>query len=131
MAVVGTQAVLQAIGKARSVVKQTIAEGLEGCARIILAKSQTLVPVDLGPLKASGRVEVSEGSGLAARASVIYGGTEYGVDYAWWVHENLDKHHPIGQAKYLEDAIRAVRGTCAAKLKRTLKVGAEGVDWVE
>lgn len=64
---------------------------------MIMAKSKRLVPVDTGTLRASGRV-VAEPSG---GASCEYGGAA--GSYAIYVHEDLEAHHPVGQAKFLEE----------------------------
>lgn len=37
----------------------------------------------------------------------------YSASYAIYVHENLEAHHPIGQAKYLESAVRQYSGRVA------------------
>ena len=53
----------------------------------------------------------------------------YEMPYAMYVHEDLTKHHPIGQAKYLEQPARqlgqAMRDavTKALKQKKSLEIG--------
>lgn len=76
--------------------------------------TQERVPV--GPtenLKHSGRVEKVEFAGTTVAASIAYGGPAGSgkgqngdVDYALAVHEDLEAHHPNGQAKYVEAVIR-------------------------
>ena len=72
----------------------------------IFDTSQELVPVDKGPLKASGYVEVrTEARSGRVRAEIGYGlhGKPF---YAGIVHERLDLRHAKGkQAKFLEAAI--------------------------
>ncbi len=70
----------------------------------IFQESQRLVPVDRGPLKASGFIEVRKTAG-GAQAAIGYG--RYGrPTYAAFVHERLDlRHAPPTQAKFLEEPI--------------------------
>lgn len=42
----------------------------------------------------------------ASQASVTVGYTQ---SYGIYVHENLDAHHPVGQAKFLEQPARAIK----------------------
>jgi len=48
----------------------------------------------------------------------------YTQSYAIYVHENLEAHHPVGQAKYLEQPFRmrasGVAGRVAARLRQGL-----------
>lgn len=82
----------------------------DAAAHVVLDESQQLVPVDTGALRASGRVVVEEG----ASAAITYGdddaagrGGRDTNDYVVPVHERLDAHHPIGQAKFLESALHS------------------------
>lgn len=70
----------------------------------IFDRSQELVPVDSGDLKASGFIEVRRLSG-GSTAVVGYG--RFGIpSYAGFVHEMLSiPHAPPTQAKYLEAAV--------------------------
>lgn len=77
---------------------------LDAAAQLIFDESQRLVPVDTGALKASGQVTRD---GLTA--TIAYGqqdnagrGSRDTADYAPIVHERMDTHHPVGQAKFLE-----------------------------
>lgn len=114
----GVETTLKAMrGKAKADA-ENIAKALEACARILYRKSQTLVPVDTGDLKQSGRVEVS-GRGFGATAKVVYAN-----EYAVPVHEILEAYHePPTQARYLADAVVKVRGAMVARLKRQMTAG--------
>ena len=70
--------------------------GLSLAGEALLGWSQDLVPVDKGVLHDSGYVLV-EGEGYDTIVDV-----GYTAHYAIYVHENLNVHHPNGQAKYLE-----------------------------
>lgn len=67
--------------------------------RRIMARSQLLVPVRTGRLKASGTVYPPGG---AYRGNTVYVVLGYYEDYAAYVHESLYVQHPHGQAKFLE-----------------------------
>lgn len=77
----------------------------------ILSASQPLVPVDTGALRGSGYVTEPQRDGNRVSVRVGYGGVasminpKTGVragNYAIFVHENLEAHHNVGMAKYLE-----------------------------
>ena len=87
----------QAQGKARAAAKR----GLAKFANHVIGESQALCPVDTGTLAASGTVGDLEESG--EKLSITIG---HNTTYAAAVHERLDVHHPQGQAKYLETAVR-------------------------
>lgn len=90
-------------------------------AQHILAKSQELVPVDTGALKASGHVEHDGTS-----AAIVYDAVAPD-DYAYGIrqHEDLSLNHPHGgQAKYLEQPmhteLEAVAAIVAAEIRKAL-----------
>jgi hypothetical protein len=61
----------------------------------VLQDSNSMCPVDTGKLRDSGRVETDGSTGSIT----------YDADYAIYVHEDMSKRHPDGQAKFLETAI--------------------------
>lgn len=66
----------------------------------IMGEAKRLCPVDTGTLRASGHVSeptVTPGDGVI----VLLGFGGPAADYAVYVHERLDVHHPNGQAKFL------------------------------
>lgn len=65
-----------------------------------LAEAKRRTPVDTGALRASGRVV---GPTRASRALV--GNIVFDQPYAVFVHEHLEVHHRVGQAKYLESVL--------------------------
>src|SRR4051812_28276540 len=65
-----------------------------------LSESQKRVPVDTGELRDSGFTVPAYFEGDQVR-----GGVGYGADHAMVVHEDLEAHHRVGQAKYLESVI--------------------------
>lgn len=90
-------------------VEQVTPEALIFGAQPIFDRSQELVPVDTGALKASGFIETRPTSN-GVQVFVGYG--RFGTpEYAGFVHERLDlRHAPPTQAKYLEAAINEKLG---------------------
>lgn len=76
-------------------------EGLVDAGKYLLDLSQPLVPVDTGRLKASGNVLQENSCTVYVTYKAI--NPENGYDYAPIQHEDLDFHHNVGQAKYLEE----------------------------
>ena len=69
----------------------------------VVADAKAETPVDTGTLRASGHVvapavRASRTNSVTVRAG--FGGGAAG--YAIYVHERLDTHHPVGNAKFLE-----------------------------
>ena len=52
------------------------------------------------------------------RVSVVVG---YTASYSLHVHENLESHHPVGKAKYLEDPAREYAGVLGEIISETYK----------
>lgn len=118
--------------------------GILKAGLFLQAKSQKLVPVDTGALKASAYTRINGGPEQpvgdqeidpTSFAAKLWGGVKniynrvlgkkskkqptsqttltfevgYTQNYAVHVHENLSAHHPVGQAKYLEEPARIHR----------------------
>lgn len=81
-------------------------------------------PVDEGELRASIHVEGPYIVYLKGRrviyARVVAGGPS--APYAIYVHEDLDAHHKVGQAKYLESWILESRPSMAARVARRVQI---------
>ena len=86
-------------------VKATTPAAVEAMLRPVFDRSQILVPVKTGVLKASGYLEIRTGLGDRVVGEVGYGKGN-NPPYAPFVHENLDAHHAVPtQAKFLEQAV--------------------------
>lgn len=88
---------------------QALAVGLREWDEERMTESKELCPVDTGALRSTGHAEdvVREGdvlTGVLSYGGVAGSGTDVG--YAVYVHENLEAHHPVGQAKFLEQPVR-------------------------
>jgi hypothetical protein len=88
--------------------QQTSQAGAVRWALLTQRRSQIRTPIETGNLRASHRV-VSEEHGDIFEVAVGCGGISpsgENLDYAVPVHERLDVHHPVGEAKFLEKAVR-------------------------
>lgn len=129
MALVGKDKVLKSLSKEITKIKGRTKKGLLAAAYYIKLKSQEKTPVDHGLLKASHYVSDGEQGFFSKNiiAEIGIGGTgavsedqfdasavnlenaaELGasVNYAIYVHEDLNAEHAHGQAKFLENAMK-------------------------
>lgn len=77
--------------------------------RIMTDSKQHYVPVDTGNLRSTGHVDPPVVGGEEVTVDLGFGGTAANgaeVGYALRVHEDLQMHHRVGQAKYLETPLR-------------------------
>lgn len=81
------------------------AQGLYEGGQVIMTDAKRRVPVDLGNLKGSGYVTAPTPNEGGMHVEVGFGGPA--ASYAIYVHEDLSAHHPVGEAKYLENAVEA------------------------
>ncbi len=93
-----------------------IAQGLYEQAETIMTKAKALTPVDTGNLRASGHVLPPHLEGSQLVVTLGFGGPA--ASYAVWVHERLNVHHPVGQAKFLETAVLEAMRTLKSELAR-------------
>lgn len=76
-------------------IEELSVKGIRKAAGEIVNRSKELTPVDTGDLKnAQFSVPVDGGARIDVRQN-----------YALYVHEDLEAHHNVGQAKFLETAI--------------------------
>lgn len=66
----------------------------------VMELSKLQCPVDTGTLRASGAVQPPVKTGNQVTVTAGYGGAAQG--YAIFVHEDLNAHHDVGNAKFLE-----------------------------
>lgn len=99
---------------------EAVEDALKKHADKILARSQELVPVDTGALKASGFAEV-ERNGDEIVAQVCYS-SNGSVPYATFVHELPNAHTPPTQRKFLETAAQEVAGDIEPSWRKRLRM---------
>lgn len=89
-------------GRIEQIAKSELFKEGEG---VMAMSKEAFVPVDQGPLRASGQVDPPVVSGNSVTVTLGYGNSA--VDYATIVHEDLNAFHPGGgQAKYLEEPLK-------------------------
>lgn len=71
-------------------------------AELIMTDAKKNTPVDTGALRSSGLVTAKSNA-----VELSFGGAA--SSYAAIVHERLDLHHPVGEAKFLENALNRWR----------------------
>lgn len=79
--------------------------------------SQEVVPIQYGPLKASGRVSEPMYEGNTAKVEITYGGSS--APYAAYVHEippSRARHDPPTRWKYLENPVSLVAEGMAERM---------------
>ncbi|MBC8587108.1 HK97-gp10 family putative phage morphogenesis protein [Paratissierella segnis] len=86
------------LNKSISQVSDVVEDALLDCGNDLQQKSVDITPKDTGTLRGSAFTEAENTS----KPSVIVGFDE---EYAIFVHENLEAHHPVGQAKFLEQPL--------------------------
>ncbi len=96
-----------------------IVGSLSMTANEVLNKSKKIVPVDLGTLKDSGRVEKPASVNGMWEVKIAYGGAA--SKYAEIVHENPNAQHKPGKTyHFLKIPVDAARATFATDIKRRI-----------
>lgn len=80
-----------------------VGNALEAEAGIEVTESKRKTPVQYGNLRASTHHERYVRNGRDISVRIVVGGVA--ADYAIYVHEDLEAHHTVGQAKFLESTI--------------------------
>lgn len=115
----GVQTAIRGLDKAIRTTAPRIQDGINRCLFAVLKKSRYYVPKDTHALEKSATVVPAQGVGYGARGYVQYGGA--GVGYAVRVHEDMEmKHAPPTCAKFLERAVRELKGTMTQIMGRAV-----------
>lgn len=100
--------------------EKSLAAALYAEGERIMAEAKRLCPVDTGTLRSTGHVQKPVIRRGSIEVTLGFGGPA--APYAVYVHENLNVHHTVGQAKYLEkplnDAARGFAERLAAEVRR-------------
>ena len=98
---------------------KALSAGVVQEAERIMTKSKRIVPVDLGPLRASAFVDEPVLAGPVVGVALGYGGDAKA--YALIQHEREDFSHPgQGTAKYLERPVNEAKKGYGARIARTI-----------
>ncbi len=119
--VTGVENVMRNLKILETDAKRVIGKVLFEEAEKVMAEIKTIpiVPVDTGMLRNTGHVELPIETGTGVVVEMGFGGPA--VIYAAVQHERLDYHHPVGQAKYLEDPVRNNIRNFTARTIRALR----------
>ena len=112
----GIDRMLNRIEKRGRELEPHVAGALHELAEETMTEAKRLTPVDEGVLRASGHVRPPVTEGETVTVTMGFGGPAGSgegqtrdVGYAVYVHEDLNAHHTVGQAKFLEVPINRVR----------------------
>ena len=99
-------------------IKNRTRAGVEEAANLIKTRAQELTPIDTGALKKGAYIKmIDTESGPAAEIGFAPIGSKP-AKYAVYVHEIMENYHPIGQAKFLEIAVKWSAGDVLEIIRR-------------
>jgi bacteriophage HK97-gp10 putative tail-component len=113
----GEDAVLKNLNREIAGIEGRTLAGLLEAGLLIERESKPLVPVDTGNLR---------GSGYTRKSGELEVEVGYSAAYAVFVHEDLEAHHKVGQAKFLEQAVHENAGKVLDIVRNRAKVGGGG-----
>ena len=116
MTLLGVDDVIGNLNQAIRKTKGRTLKGVRGALLLFKADSMVRTPVDTGNLRAGHYIDV----GMEGNEPQGVVGVQ--ADYAVPVHENLNVYHPVGEAKYLENAVKAKAGAALRVIQRHAKV---------
>lgn len=90
-------------------------------AEVEMTEAKRRTPVETGALRSTGIVSEPAIVGNKVTVQMSFGGPA--VDYAVPVHENLEAHHPHGQAKYLESVVMESAPYLARRIAAAIQLG--------
>jgi hypothetical protein len=99
----GTQAMIGKIRDYARTFPDRAGAALRKETEIEATEARKRTPVDTGNLRGTVHAEGPERKGRTISCDVVAGSSS--EDYAFIVHEDMDAHHRVGQAKYIESTI--------------------------
>ena|SRR3990167_5265998 len=131
VSVEGTAALVRTLRLLGTESLHALAAGLYQEGEGTMTEAKLLTPVESGNLRASGHISLPVISGTEVSLVLGFGGpagsgnqgqtNAESVGYAVYVHENLQAHHPVGQAKFLETAVKARTVGMGSRLELSLR----------
>lgn len=97
----------------------------------LMSDSQAFVPVDTGTLRSTAFTDQPSTTGSKISVKAGYGGPatkinpktgEASTDYAVKVHEDLQAHHDVGEAKFLEKPARKLSQKFDENVRRRVNI---------
>lgn len=113
----GTNAVLKNFNKQVGIINKGAAKGLKIALLAVQETAIPLTPLDKNVLRPSSYTEI-----IKVSKTDIVGEIGYTAEYAPFVHENLENQHPIGQAKFLEEALRINQQRIVAEIDGAIAI---------
>lgn len=104
-ALVDTDGIRRKIASLQRELPNEVGRAIRVEAEIEATECKRRTPVDTGALRSTIHVEgPTTEAGGSISCAIVAGGPA--ADYAIHVHENLEAHHPVGQAKFIEEPLR-------------------------
>ena len=100
-------------------VPKYMGEALMAELKIELKEVRARTPRKTGALRDSERIEGPVINGKFVSASILAGGSD--APYAAIVHEDLDAHHPVGEAKFIERTLNESAPYMAQRIAARMK----------
>jgi hypothetical protein len=119
----GLKEAMQGLSAMAEKMPEAIGQAIYEEAETIMTEAKELTPVDTGALRASGHVEKPEISCSTVTVELGFGGQAGGgkeIGYAFYVHENLEAHHTVGQAKFLETPLTDRQEDIQERIAKTI-----------
>jgi hypothetical protein len=116
----GTADVQGKIAAALLTMRDKAEAALSQVAEQEMTESKKRVPVDTGTLRDSGHVQQPERDAEGISVTMGYGGAA--EDYAIVQHENLEFHHKVGQAKFLESVLQESAPYLLERIAKRIKL---------
>lgn len=111
----GLDEVLRNLNNQMAGIKKRSLPGLKAAGLKVQREAQKRVPVDTGNLKGSASTDTISKDPPAVAIS-------FNAAYAIFVHENLEANHPVGEAKFLENAVKDLRQEIVDTVAKFAKV---------
>lgn len=115
--VTGVEAILRKLARAPEAFLGLAESAVRAELDIEATESQRRTPVLTGALRASHLVSV-EATRRDVTGRISVGGVA--APYALYVHENLEAHHNVGQAKFLESTLAESKPFLAARIAKRI-----------
>jgi hypothetical protein len=117
--VTGVEAILRKLARAPQAFLGVAESAVRSELEVEATESQRRTPVDTGSLRASHTVEVYADR-RDVTGTITVGGPS--APYALYVHENLDAHHDVGQAKFLESTLAESQPFLAKRIAKRIAI---------
>lgn len=118
MTISGIDKVLRNLNREIKAIKGRSRQGMHMAALIVKGTALPLTPIETGNLRGSWFSHpLQQGDNIGVELG--YG---EGASYAVYVHERTELHHDVGQAKFLEEALKREEKRILEILRKTVHV---------